>query len=354
MQHTLPLHPPPIRSYLFHAYPLSILAQADTYLPWLYSTHIQLFNFPGEELKFYTHPFCTRHEVRHLYFSTCPFLDVQTVDRHLLGLATADIISWIVSCIDRGYYVQTDVDFFYLPNRPHYQRHHFIHEVLVSGYDTEERTLLLSGFDQQGGYAISRVPFVVMERACSFTREGHMQQVSQAGRPLPAWFLSSMEDRPRVFLYKYLPDQWYTFDPCAVAEQLADYLFAADTAQRYRLLAAPREGGFWGRDVYVFLRRELEDPAAYRDISWRILWEHKTGMQARLQYMEARGYLDPAAQLGLRFGAIERKTRSLRLVLLRWKTHQRPDTLTRASEMLDALAAEEQPLLEHVLEILNR
>lgn len=354
MQRTLPLHSPPIRSYLFHAYPLSILAQADAYLPWLYSTHIQLFNFSGEELKFYTHPFCTRHEVRHLYFSTCPFLDVQTIDRQVLGLGSADLVPWIISCIDRGYYVQTDVDFFYLPNRPHYQRHHFIHEVLVSGYDTEKRMLVLSGFDEQGGYEVSRVPFDVVERACSFTREGHIQQELQAGRPLPPWFFQAMEDRPRVFLYKYLPDSLYAFDPCAVAEQLADYLAAADTSLRYRLLAAPRDGGFWGTAIYPFLQRELKNPVAYRDISWRILWEHKTCMQARLQYMEKHDYLDPVEQLGVRFSAVERKTRSLRLVLLRWKTHQRPDTLTRASGMLAALAAEEQPLLERVLAALNR
>ena len=354
MQRTLPLHPPPIRSYLFNSYPLSILAQADAYLPWLYSTHIQLFNFPGEELKFYTQPFSTRHEVRHVYFSTCPFLDVQTIDRQALGLTTADLVPWIVSCIDRGYYVQTDVDFFYLPDRPHYQQHHFIHEVLVSGYDTEDRTLVLSGFDEQGGYAVSHVSFDAVERACSFTREGHIQQVLQVGRPRPSWFLQAMEDRPRVFLYKYLPDQSYAFDPCAVAEQLADYLSAADTSQRYRLLAAPRAGAVWGTGVYPFLRRELKNPAAYRDIPWRILWEHKTCMQARLQYMEAQGYLDPAEQLGVRFGAVERKTRSLRLVLLRWKTHQRSDTLTRVGEMLDAIAAEERPLLERVLEALNR
>lgn len=354
MQCTLPLHPPPIRSYLFNTYPLSILAQADAYLPWLYSTYIQLFNFPAEELKFYTQPFSTRHEVRHVYFSTCPFLDVQTIDRQVLGLETADFVSWIVSCIDRGYYVQTDVDFFYLPNRPHYQRHHFIHEVLVSGYDTEDRTLVLSGFDEQGGYAISHVPFDAVEQASSFTREGHIQQASQAGRPLPPWFLQAMEDRPRVFLYKYLPDPLYPFDPCAVAEQLADYLSASDTSLRYRLLAAAREGAVWGTVIYPFLQRELKNPAAYRDISWRILWEHKTCMQARLQYMEEQGYLDPAEQLGGRFGSVERKTRSLRWVLLRWKTHQRPDTLTQAGRMLAALAAEEHPLLERVLEVLNR
>ena len=40
MQRVLLLHSSPIRSYLFHAYPLSILAQADVCLPWLYSTHI--------------------------------------------------------------------------------------------------------------------------------------------------------------------------------------------------------------------------------------------------------------------------------------------------------------------------
>ena len=52
----LPLGHAPISSYLSHAYPLSILAQENRYLPWFYNSHIQLFSFPGEELKFYTSP----------------------------------------------------------------------------------------------------------------------------------------------------------------------------------------------------------------------------------------------------------------------------------------------------------
>lgn len=83
-----------------------------------------------------------------------------------------------------------------MPDRPHYQRHHFIHEVLVSGYDTEDRTFVLSGFDEQGGYAVSRVPFAVLERACSFTREGHIQQALQAGQPLPSEFSHRIVDYP--------------------------------------------------------------------------------------------------------------------------------------------------------------
>ena len=71
--------------------------------------------------------------------------------------------------------------------------------------------------------------------------------------------------------------------------------------------------------------------------------------------MEGQGYLDSAEQLRTRFGAVERRTRSLRLVLLRWKTHRRPDTLTWACGMLDAIAAEEDFYLSSFfLETLSR
>ena len=246
MQRTLPLHPPLITAYLFHSYPLSILAQGDAYLPWLYSTHIQLFNFPGEELKFYTHPFCTRHEVRYLYLPTSPFLDIQTIDREALGLSPADLIEWFIGFLKHDYYVQTDLDFFYVPDRMHYQHRHFIHQVLISGYDTQTRTFIISGFDTQGRYSVTDLPWDALKQALSFTREALIRHVMQAGRSLPAWFLSSMEDRPRLILYKYLPEQTYAFDPLAVAEQLEDYLAARDTSRRYRMLAAPRQGAVWG------------------------------------------------------------------------------------------------------------
>ena len=69
--------------------------------------------------------------------------------------------------------------------------------------------------------------------------------------------------------------------------------------------------------------------------------------------MEGQGHLDPAEQLSRRFTVVEKKTSGLRLVLLRWKTHPRTDTLTRACSMLDTIATQERSLLEHVLEAFN-
>ena len=274
-----------------------------------------------------------------------------------MELPPADHIQQFIAFIDHDYYVQTDLDFFYVPNRMHYQQSHFIHEVLISGYDTRTKTFTISGFDAQGRYAVTDLPWDALKQALSFTREALIRHVLQAGRALPAWILPSMEDRPRLILYKYLPEQTYAFDPLAVAEQLDDYLAAQDTSQHYRLLAAPRRGAVWGTAVYPFLRGEIEswadNPAGYDDIPLRLLWEHKTCMQARLQYMEEQGHLDPAEQLARRFTEVEKKTNSLRLVLLRWKTRPRTDTLTRACSMLDTIAAEERPLLKRVLEVLN-
>ena len=187
------------------------------------------------------------------------------------GLATIGIVFTHVNEI--AGWTFRELFFFYalsiigmnLSDLPHYQRHLFIHEVLVPGYDAENRTFVLSGFDEQGGYAVSRVPFAVMGWVCSFTRKGHIQQALQADRPLSAWFLPSMEGRPRMFLYKYLPDQPYVFDPCAVAEQLADYLFSSNANWKTRPSTATSRGASCGSTKRICRR----DCSIWRAISTR-------------------------------------------------------------------------------------
>lgn len=54
---SFPLAAPLVQSYLFHAYPLAILAGHGTAsLPWILSSFIRLYHRPGGELKFYVHP----------------------------------------------------------------------------------------------------------------------------------------------------------------------------------------------------------------------------------------------------------------------------------------------------------
>ena len=342
----LPLGHPPISSYLFHAYPLSILAQENRYLPWFYNSHIQLFSFPGEELKFYTHPFSTQHEICHLYYQACPLLDVQSIDRDTLTPSAVEFIRWIKDRIEQGYYVQIDVDFYDLPNKPHYQCSHFIHEVLISGYDDIEQVFSVSGYDEKGYYTTEPLSFAIVQKALSWNKEMYLQQVLHNDQQMPPWFAAAMQDRPRVFLYKYLGEQTTLLDISSINEQLDDYLLAHNTAERYRSLARPRLGGTWGIGIYKILKEHLEvsgcGPTIFTPIIWRILWEHKKCMLGRLCLLEARQVL--IRPLSKHWMGLVHQVNDLRLVLLRAQ-HRRPVAPTKRIEALNAIADQEYELL---------
>jgi len=352
----LPLGQPPISAYLFHAYPLSILAQEDRYLPWFYSTYIQLFSFPDEELKFYTHPCCTHHQIRHLYVQTCPLLEARAIDRKTLAPTPTGLGAWIRDAIEHKCYVQVDVDFFYLPNRPQHQRRHFIHEILVSGYDPVAQTFLCSGFDQRGQYTTAALPCAILEKALAWTKERHIQQALDSGERLPPWFAAAMEDRPSIFLYKYLRDQSCLLDLASIGEHLEDYLQERDSSTRQRALAKPRSGGAWGLGTYTALQQHLEEckngSTSFSPIIWRILAEHKTCMKNRLAFLIQRDLIDPHRTPTRRYHALANRVHSLRLALLRNRHTARPDTFSATIHTLTAIASEERKLLTMVHNLL--
>jgi hypothetical protein len=112
---------------------------------------------------------------------------------------------------------------------------------------------------------------------------------------MPPWFAAAMQDRPRVFLYKYLGEKTTLLDIASINKQLDDYLLAHNTAERYRSLTRPRLGGAWDIGIYKILKEHLEvsgcGPTIFTPIIWRILWEHKKCMLGRLCLLEARQIL---------------------------------------------------------------
>ena len=347
---TLPLGQPAIASFLFHAYPLSILAQEDRYLPWFYSTHIQLFSFPDEELKFFTHPFSTRHEVRHLYFQTCPLLDVQSIDREILTASPTEFIRWIKNRIEHGYYVQVDVDFYDLPNRPHYQRCHFIHEILISGFDDVQQVFYASGYDERGNYATAPLSYVIAQKALAWSIGTYLQQITDCGQQVPPWFDVAMEDRPRVFLYKYLRGHTTVLDIASITEQIHDYLCGNNTAERYRALARPRTGGVWGTNVYNMLREQIRsgERTEFNPTIWRILWEHKRCMLGLLCLLEERHIA--SRPLSEQWTKLVHQVNELRLVLLRSHRQPRPPSADKRLALIDAIAIKEREYLSKLKE----
>lgn len=344
MKKMLPLREPPITSHPLHMYPLAILARDEAYLPWLYDRYIQLFDFPGETLQFFA-PGCRAGDA-HWY--SCPLLDVQRVEQGVLGALSRDSVSWFIDSMTRGYYVQVDVDAFHLPGQAEYQMRHSLHQLLLFGYDDQERIFASPGLDREGRFAVFCLPFGELERAMRVPEGG------RETRDCPTWSAEDGLGRPRIALYRYLGGRRCLFDLVSVVEQLEDYLRGRNTSRRFRLVATPREGGVWGMSVYGLLREEIgrlgAAPGDGLPAVLRVLWEHKKIMRGRIEYMERLEYLDPGDGLSTRYGGIEEKANRLRSVMLHRAARSSPIVLEEAQGLLAEIAAAEFGVLEEVLE----
>jgi hypothetical protein len=267
---SLPIGPPLVRSYLFHAYPLSILAGlGPRTLPWILSTFVQLYQRPGSDLKFYLHPGSPAPHLRQV-LASCPWLDVQQVDQRLV----APLTPFLERCLQRGLYAQVDVDYGCLPWDP---RRRWLHEVLLHGVDRQAGFFEVRLYGADGRFHSRRLDRDTLEAAAA-----------AAAR------LDDSGERPRLVLYRPLSPAGHEPDLGALCDLLWDYVEAADSSMRYRCLARPLPA-LWGiAAVDALADAVVEGPSTSLDIPLRTWWEHKHLMALRLAWLEGAGCIDPA------------------------------------------------------------
>ena len=281
---TLPLNSdPPVDGYLSHAYPLSILSVDDSYLPWFHSNYIQLYcpaSFPEDRghYNFFIHAAWPA--------LVSPLLDIQWLDRAIAD-DWAGIVPFAVHCLERGCYVQLFVDEFHLEDRAHSRRNHFIHDLLIFGYDRGQQQFDTIGYNDKGVYAPGRVSFAGLERAYESVRR-----------------LPDYRERfffGKIWLARRMQGYKCSFDLASVVEQLQDFLLGRDTSRRFRMINPPRQIGayrreeedVYGRATYDLLRSYLDLLASgecdFNPIPLHTFWQHKRCMTWRLRYMEQLG-----------------------------------------------------------------
>jgi hypothetical protein len=352
MKRILPLRQPPIISYYTYMFRLGIMAARDEYLPWLFSNHIQLFHIPGELLHFYTHPWCTTPRSRDACLSTCPLLDSMALDRgmwrHILA---GDPVSYVIQCIDDGYYVQVDEDDFYVPSSVHFGRQHLLHELLIVGYDQERELLYSLGF-YRGRFAVTALSYQQFKEAVAVDMGLLLDNEEARGRLFDRK-RENMLERPQAMLYRYREGAAVRFDAAAVGEQLRDYLMSANSSQRYRSLVAPISGAIWGMEIHAFLIEHLSrvenKKEEYNPIFVRIFCEHKNVMAMRLRYMADRGLLKAADLVGA-YQRLAGQVRSVHLLMYRWMRDPQVDRVKTAINSLRNAADREGEILGPALE----
>lgn len=341
-----PIARPPILGYLHHAFPLSVLFGKGGCQPWFYSNYVQLAcpsscDFKGliegrrQKFDFYVHPdYYAVHP--HTHCSPSPLLDSLWFDREIAA-AEGRLVAFILHALDRGYCVELCVDEYHVPGMGAYHRHHRTHEVLISGYDLETRSFVVSiGFDAAGDYTVDEVAFDEVERAAgSADLTGHYNQLG----------MGLLRPTRRVE---------YRLDAAWIVRQLRDYLDAANTSERFRALRTPDEQ-VYGVAVYGWLRRYFEHLADHHDCydirPIHILWEHKCVMADRARYLAARGLVDD--EFAMEFDQIAADVAVLRMMLLKARVTRDSTLIERIAGRIDGIREAEVPVLQALADALD-
>lgn len=337
----LPIKVPPIITYQFHAFPLSVLLCYEDAHPWIHSNYIQLYcnkNLHKNINDFFV-DFYLPEQIMGTgdYIVNIPFFHVKCLDKDILDTFNVDVNTFIINCLNQNYYVMTVVDEYYIDYSYHYKKTHLLHDILIHGYSDENACFYTSGFNKHTQYKIDHIlDFMSFKK--SFENNANK--------------LGKMSD---LTLFKYQPDplRKYTFDLHNVIDLLEDYLHSKNTSNRYRMYYNPIERGF-GLDVYHYFIHYLQaliDCKTFKNVDKRAfhcLWEHKKSMLSRIEYMQKHGYLHDDDILST-YQEIEKKCLQYRNKILKYHfTHHKKiikDIVLSLSNTLE----KEYEVLNHLL-----
>lgn len=319
----LPLELPPVIGYLHHAYHLSVAQGHPDFNEWFNSSYIQLRYYPKTGwLNFIT-----------VNYEFYPLIDWQSFSSKIIKSNDIDIIKFVISAIENGYYVWLYIDEYYDPNRISYKIRHNMHECMLYGYNTGKGSLYSIGFNTQFSYTYSEISFSDFLSA-----------------------FDSADGGSPVRMLKPNETDLYKFDLINVKNILEDYINSRNTSERIRMFRNPTSDAIYGVQIYKYLKANIENPK-YREYLYdirplHILWEHKKCMISRIKFLYDHKYLDNLDPLYGAYGDIEKKALMIRNLQLKYANSKKEDYIKKITSYLDEIHDEEIDVLTQLLKCL--
>ncbi|MFD1886720.1 hypothetical protein [Paenibacillus wenxiniae] len=329
----LPIIKPDIHGYLCNAYPLSVAMQHQSAEAWFYSNYIQLIcagNFP--EGKFFS--FYTSNLSWYDFFLSCPLINYQQIDYRFLDKYEDGLIGFICDSIHTGQYVYLYVDESYISHKKAYKKYPLPHEMLIFGYDKENRKFHVSGYNADiifGEYEVNFEEFLLAFNNCDKTKN----------------------NRHYISLLEYNEKHTYRFDINLVIQSLTELKDSLNSSFHFRSLSPP-SNWIYGLSIYDHIIRYLEYEiiTLTEKIDVRIfhtLWEHKNVMVGRLKYMKENKYLNHSEKFIEKYTEIESISMTLRSIAMMYNLNDNPARIGSLIEKLKELKQMEESILSELI-----
>lgn len=275
-----------INNYLYNSYLLCIILENENLYPWFYENYTQIF---------YSENKSGRYSNKEIWLD---FYGGWTAAQSLLefikiprkSIVNIDILTYIKDKIDCDQYVFTFMDEYYV--KPNYMKsdYHYVHDILIYGYDDLSEELMVIGFDDNRVFTSYKIPYQTFAKA--------FENGLALTEDKEVW----VQDRlyGRLFKLREKGDRIYKFDIKKFSCGLHDYIFSINTGQKdFPVRSAHQEIDFFdayfdeknifGMKIYDHLPEYLENVIEYKTrlfyAAFHTLFEHKKGMKDRLIYI---------------------------------------------------------------------
>ncbi len=144
---------PPVSVYNHHAFGTGIITTAPWGMNWIYNNYIMLGFYPDEG------PLTFDFYMDYIYCQ--PVFDREFLSNSIIKYIKEKPDSLVISQINDGKYVECCVDEYYIPNREAYGAYHFIHNLLIYGYDDDKKIFYTAGYDESGKYTADTLSYKI-------------------------------------------------------------------------------------------------------------------------------------------------------------------------------------------------
>lgn len=335
----LPLAESPIKTYQFLLYPLAVLFNYEECMPWFYSNYIQLRCTPNKGIDNFAFSGSWWFDKPWGYI---PWFDYQIINKTTF-FRFEDKSRFIREQIDDGWYFYSFVDKFYIPDTVKYYEHHFIHDLLIYGYDANLDYIAYEYNDKKVLNTIKVTPADLMMSL----------ELTENVEP------SSLNKE--LIFFKKKGNYHYEFDMELVYDMLNEYLYSKNTYYKARFMNVQEDNAdlyVYGMDCYKCLINYfymLEEDEVKNDIMLlQLLWEHKKCMLLRLEYMFTNNCIPREDKLYSAFHNIEVQTLILRNMQLKYSISSDKRIIEKIIAMLKRIEDAECSGLDSLLECMKK
>ena len=257
-------------TYLHRSLPMCIILSNENYKGWYYTNFVQIMSNTLDD------------GLVELNYITPRDGYIEITENICLGYPVLhyedEFVSYVIECINRGYYLIVHLDEFYIPDKWAYEEIHFVHASLVYGYNMEKRELYGIGFDDDMIFREITFDFDIFNDAYEAGKKNYKEYAFWC-----EWSAVQLI-KPKS------PNTPFPFDLKRFRDELDDYMTSRRDDYKLYSFDYPMDRMRCGACVYdqvIEKMQELKTGVLHIDYrAFHLIAEHKKGLLERFTYVK--------------------------------------------------------------------